>query len=482
MKRTFKRLSAILLASLMLAALAGCALREKEPADAETTDGGAYTTEELQQVAVQVGNYTITKGDLIDQYDYLAQMYSYYGQPTPTTDAEIEALQDNALDALLMEKVLLYQADLMGVTLDADAISEVEALVDADIKSYMDQYRAQAESEGAADVEMRALEIFQDQLSMSGMDMDVAGFRQYVHDYYQNSRIMTMLQERVQADVSVSDEETQDYYDNLLSTQKESFDAAKENYRDKAEAYQMDGGDPVTYAPEGFVRVHVIQISPEEAMPAEYTTLTSAMADLEKEYGQKALEALADKYAAQGADPASTPLSVKSDEIEGGADLIKQYLTSKATADELYEAYVADARAKADKAYAALEAGDAFADVRKEYGEDARYSTYPSFAETGMLMMKEGDTEWDDKLTEAALKLEAGAYSPVVLADDSFYILQKIGDEPSGERAFADLKEEIAAAALSEKEEEYWNNKLDEWMADDSIVTRFEDVYRDIGK
>ena len=170
-------------------------------------------------------------------------------------------------------------------------------------------------------------------------------------------------------------------------------------------------------------------------------------------------------------------------EIENGAQIVSDYLTKKAAGDALYEEYIKDARAKANEAYAALESGTGFTDVLTQYGEDTTYTDYPSFVDSGMLMYIGGeDTVWDTKLVDAVKQLKDGEYTAVIQVDDTFYILQLVGSEPSGEKTLADAHDAVQAKVIADNGDTLWNDTLKKWQDDESITTYNESVYRDIGK
>lgn len=471
--KLFKTLCALLIA-LMLAVFAGCSLKN------ETADGeDAAADADRDAVAVVVGGeYEITKGEIQDQYDYYVQLYSYYGMSAPATDEEIESMQDSVVSSLVIEKLKLYQAKQLGITLTDELAQQAKDQADADIESYLAEFRTQAESEGAADVEARALEIFQEELDAAEMNMDVEEFRAYLVGFYGDQMLVEKLEEQIKSEVSVTDEEVQAHYDDLLASQKETYTATPADYLAAAEEYQKSGGDPMLYTPEGYIRVRTITITPTGELSADYDTLKNELSALEAEYGKKALEALGTQYTAGS----ETLPDVATSSIENAADILSQYAEKKAEAAALYETYIKDARAKADEAYAKLAGGAAFTDVLAEYGEDELYTTYPSFVETGLLMLREGDAMWDEALVAAVLQLKPGEYSKVIQLDDMFYIVQVVGDEPAGEKPLDAVYDSIKAAALSEKAETYWNEKLDEWKNDDSATVYHEDVYRGVGK
>ncbi len=458
MKITTRKWIALLLAALMLAATAACALEESDGAK-------TYSDKERAKVAVTVGDkYDITKGEIVDQYEYLVEMYTYYGMAAPTADADVESMQDSVIDNLVSSKILLYKAEQMGISLDDDERAAVEVKIEEEMQYWFDSFTEQATSEGAEDVDARANELFEAALADSGMDMNVEGYREYLSEMMMNEAITTKLEETVKAEVAVTEEDVQAYYDNLLETQKEAYDADPSVYASEAEAYDMSGGNPIVYAPKGYMRVKVIMVSPEEEIDETYTTLNTELEALEQEYGKLAL---AEDAAANA---------------ERMAEIKTEYAEKKAEADELYAAYIADAQEKINKAYEALQSGTSFDDVLAEYGEDDIYSTYPTIAEKGILMLKESEETMDAALVEAVLALEEGAYSEVIQVGDAFYIAAPVGDEPAGEVALENVHDVIEAMALSEKAETLWTERQEEWNNDTSLVVYHEDVYRDIGK
>lgn len=485
MSLNWKRALSAMMAIALLLSFAACAKGTDTASSSDATSSdAAYTDEELAQVAVKIGDdFTITKGDIIDEYDYMVQMYSYYGMSAPTATEDIEAMQDDVISTLVADKIQLYEAKLMGVTLTDDQKADAEAQAEEQMQYYLESFRSQAQSEGATDVETRAQEIFQEQLDAAGMDMDVDGFRAYVIENLENQALKEALKAKVTEGVTATEDEVSDYYDNLLSTQKDSYTTTPSDYLTAAEDYQKDGGDPMLYTPEGYVRVRTITISPAEDISDDYTALKSELDDLSSQYGAAALEALAAKYAATGKDASDTSVSVTTSEIENGAQLVSDYVTKKAAADALYEEYIKDARTKANEAYAALESGTSFTDALNQYGEDTMYTDYPSFVDTGLLMYVGGeDTVWDAKLVDAVKQLKDGEYSAVIQIDDMFYILQLVGSEPAGEKTLADAHDAIEAQVVSSNADTLWSETLQKWQNDTSIATYYEDVYRDIGK
>ncbi len=487
MNNIWKKALSVSLAVALTLSFAACAKNNANNAsgsNATSSNASGYSDAELEKVAVKVGDdFKITKGDVLDEYNYMVSMYTSYGMAAPTTTEDIEKMQDSVISTLVSDKIQQYEAKAMGITLTADEQASVDKQVEDQMKYYMDTFRSQAQSEGATDVEARTLEIFQEQLDSAGMEMDVDGFRAYMTEQYTNEALKTALKASVTKDITATDEEIQKYYDDLLASQKDSLSKSPADYGASAEDFQKNGGDPMLYTPEGYVRVRSISITPAGDVSADYTSLKDELTKIEAQYGAAALTALADKYAASGAPASSTNINVTTADIEGGAALVSDYITKKAAADALYENYIKDAREKANEALTSLEAGTKFEDVLTKYGEDTMYTDYPSFVDTGLLMYIGGeDTMWDAKLVQAVGQLKDGEHTAVIQVDDMFYILQLVGSEPAGEKSLTDSYDAVKAAAVAKNVEAAWNTQLETWQNDTKITTYYEDVYRDIGK
>lgn len=480
---TWKKALSALLAVALTLSFAACGKGANNVSGSNASASNAADPDR-DKVAVKVGDkYTITKGEIADQYDYMVSMYSAYGMSAPTEDADIESMQDSVISSLVAEKIQLYEADQLGITLTDEQKATVDKQVEDQMKSYTDTFREQAKQEGATDVDARALEIFQEQIDAAGMELDVDGFRNFMLESYTDAAVKEALKAQITKDVTATDEEIQKYYDDLLASQKDSYTTTPADYGPSAEDFQMNGGDPMLYTPEGYVRVRSISISPAGEVSADYTALKDELTKIEAEYGAAALAALSGKYTEKGAAATDTGINVTTAEIEGGANLVSDYITKKAAADALYEEYIKDAREKANEALASLDAGTGFEDVLKKYGEDTMYTSYPSFVDTGLLMYVGGeDTNWNEELVKAVGLLKDGEHTAVILVDDVFYILQLVGTEKAGERSMTDAYDDVKAAVVAKNGETLWNTQMETWQNDTKLVTYYENVFRSIGK
>jgi len=460
MKKTIRAIA--LLLSLALAfALSACSEQQT------TVEPTAAPAAEINpdSVAVEVGDgFSVTYAEVEDYYNYLISMMSYYGMSAPTADADIESYQDQAVAALLSAKKQLYFAEQMGLDeLTAEESSEVQALVDEEMDYYLQEFTAMAEQEGAADVAARAEEIFAEQLAAAGMDMDVAAYEEYVYSAYAQEKVIEKLEAHIRGTAAVTEDDVKSFYESLVTSQTASYEADAATYLTDAENYEMNGGTPAVVVPEGYIRVKVIAVEPQTALDASYEEKTATMANYEAEYGKLALSSDANDAA-------------RMKEIE------TLYKALEIETDKMYEEYIAPARTKIEEAKAKLDGGEAFDAVLASHGEDTMYIAYRTIAERGRLMMLEGDDGWETELREAALALNDGEYSDIIRIDDAYYIVCRVGSETAGTVALEDIYEAVEAAALLDASDTVWNEQLNLWDADDSMVTYHEEVYRSIGK
>lgn len=462
MKRRITRMLAVALCVALALGAAACG--EQQAQDGATPAPGQAADRDA--VAVQIGeDFTVTYGEVADYYDYIVSMMSYYGVSAPTADADIESYQDEAVDGLVAQKKQLYFAKQLGLDeLTADEEAEVQAAVDEEMEYYFDMFRSDAEAEGAEDIEARAQELFNEELTASGMEMDYVEFEEYIFEQVAQQKTLEKLQEHVRSAATVDDDDVQAYYDQLLESQTTAYGEDASQYLTDQENFEMNGGDPAVVVPEGFLRVKVVTVAPQEAIDDTYEEKVAQMSEYEAEYGKLMLE-----------DEKANAARLK--------EIKTLYDALRVETDQMYEAYMADAKAKIEEAKAKLDGGESIDAVLESYGEDAAYTEYALIAEHGRLMAQQsGADDFDDTLRNAALALADGTYSDVLQADDTYYIVYRVGTETAGTRTLDEVREAVEAAALTAEADAVWAEQEAEWDEDDSMVTYHEEVYRSIGK
>lgn len=461
MKKGIRAL-ALLLCLAMMVSLAACGSKTDVKEEAKLATG----TPAADAVVASVGSYTVTYSDLAEYYDYYMEMMSYYGYEMPESDEDIEDIQDALLSDYVNNKKLYYYADQYGITLSEEDIADVKAQAEDEMAYYMEDFVAAAKEEGLTDeaeINARAKELFASDLAEYGIEMTPDEYADYIYDQIVDETRLTLLEDYIYAQVSVTDEDVEKYFSNLADRQREGYLADPSAYAADVEYYEKEGGDPVVYAPEGYLRVKVLYLEPESALDASYAEKLSTMAELEAEYGTLALQ-----------DEAGNSARLKEIRETYGA-------LAKETA-EMYETYISATRDKADDIHAKLVAGEDFDSLLVANGTDLDYVTYETVWKNGKLLSREGGDGWDDMIRETAISLEPGSFSKVIKVDDAYCIVYLVGEQPSGVANFADVMEQVRQQALLAAQTEHYTAVQTEWEADDSMVTYYEEVYRGIGK
>lgn len=459
MNQTVKRTLALLLMLALTLPLAACG--EKAPAPGAEAPAPAA---DRDTVVATVGSYEVKRGDMMDTYASIVQSYQYFGQAAPTDAASIEQMQDGALEELVGAKMMYYQGELMGLyPLTEEQAAEVAAETEANVAELMDSFTAYAEEEGAEDLAARAAEMIDEALAANGWGIDFEGYKDWLAEYNTTVKLTELVKEKVESEAVIDEETYHNYYDELLAAQREKYAATPEEYLHDAEDYEMYGASPVLVAPEGFVRVKAIVFEPGGTADENYDAKLSEMAELEAEYGALALS---------GEEGAEARL----------AELREKYALLAAETNEMRKSFFGDASDKAAEALKKLSEGADFDETLLSYGSDKAYATYEAVGQKGRLMALSGDDGWDDKLHQAVEALSDGAHSDIIETDGALYIIQRVGAEPAAAVAYETAKPLITALAETEAKEALWAERQAEWLADESVVTYFEDAYRDIGK
>lgn len=461
-----KKLLALLMAAVMCAAVfAGCRLDEEAEPEA---------TVDRDLVVAEVGDMTVTYGEVSDYVQTYMYYYSMYGYDLTGDDEGIEYLQDSIVDMLVKNLVALYMADELGLTdLTAEQQAELAAAQEEEIDSLWAYHLAAAETEAESDptidVEARAKELAEEEaLSYTGEEMTYEEYTQYLADNVRDDYYTKLLENYVFADLSVPESEVVASYNDLLASDKEAYAEDPTAYVDDQMYYDQGGSTtPPTTVPEGFSRAMLIYCTAGGDIDETFTANQTTMAALATEY-----QTLAWEDASTGADANAARM----------AEILAEYSRLAADNAVIEGQFYADAKAKIDAAYARLEAGEDFAAVMAECTENDMFISYTTIAENGMIIRADLDTgDWTAEQTAQFAKLKLGEYSPVFFDTDGYCIIYYASDVPAGDADISLLYDSIQTDLLENLQDTEWTAALEEWMAS-GIVTLYEDRYRDIGK
>ena len=458
-----KRILAATVAVLLCAALLGCSLVSVDQ------------DKDRAQIAAKVGNLEITKGEVMDafayQYSYMVSIYQqFYGTATIPPE-EIANLRTAAVESLIEQKMYEYQATLQGYTeLTEEQKTELAGMVEEDLEYINGVAVQQAEAEFAEDpdivVETRAAEILPTiTLQYVGEELDYEGLRKWLEDYYSGDLLSTRMVDDFNATITITDEEVRAAYDEQLQAEIDEATELPGSYKGDQEYVEKYDGMLPLYTPEGYRRVKVISIAPEEALSAAYTENEATMTDITYELGSL-------QTSAQSTQENAARIT----------ELQTQYATLESANKAEKEAFFAQSKANIDAAYEKLQGGASFDSVMMEYTQDTDMLDYEIFQQKGKLMSEhESTTDFPQAVKDATLALTAkGSYTGILFVDDVYYIVCYVGDEPAGARAFSEVEDALRASTLSNKQAAEWDVLMSEWMADTKLVTRNESVYANL--
>ena len=460
MNHYWKKAAALLVALLLVISFAGCLEKDGTDAAAPEATDAADTAAELDYTAtaIELGDVKITVQDLKDIYDEYSYYMQYYGMEVDAESA-VSYAEQSALNSYL----LVWQAGVQGLTLSDDEFKEVDTAAEDQRKQLIEYYVESLQEEGGTDVtdyETYALEqIESDVMSNYGITFD-----EYM-DTYRTYLINSKLGEKVEAafndTIDITDDEVTTWYTDTSAEQATTFETTPTDYQSVVEDFESGASlVPALVVPEGYSRVRLVCITPEEELDAAYDTNKTEMTTLEAEYGA---------------------LVLTNSDAARQAEIKTRYAELQAENDALYEAYVSVARENAAKAKEALDGGTAFTDVMKTF--NSIEPTDAALEKGELLYTAEAQDDLGTALIEAIAALADGAYSDVILVGDSYYIVQLVGAEPAGTVAFADAKDTIRAAALDEKRSTAWTEIQDEWYTEASgIAVYHRDAYASLGQ
>ena len=444
------KLMALLMALLMLA---GCNLIATDP------------VLDAQQVVAKVGDTEITKGEWLAQTENVLYnnqlMYYYYGLSYDVTDSQaIADARSTAIDNMITSEVLKQKAAAEGLdVLSEEEQAQVEENVQSDWSSYLDSYTTLYFSD--SDLEGEELEnAVIARMGEDGITQDA------LRAMYTDDIISDHLYQFAIQGVEVTDDEVRMEYDGLVLDQQATLDATPTLYQ----SYVSNGTD-IYYVPEGYRGIKQILIALDEDQANEIAELQSTITtnDTALEDLRTQLDELQNPV--EGEEPTATPgeIEASTEQVETQiAQLVEENATAQTQLDELQTQAYAQIEATASEALEKAQAGEDFDELIATYGEDEGMKEEP-YASQGYPVC-EGLTAYVAEFQDAAMALEkVGDISGLVKTSYGYHILQYAQDIPSGPVAYETVEADLRAQLLSDKQEEAYAAKVDEWVAEADV-------------
>ena len=461
-----KTIAILLLAAMLAVFAAGCSLKKDEaPKSVEDVD----PTSPILTIGDQNISFAIYKA-LYDSY--LPYMQSSGYDPLESVSA-LESFQDWLVDSLSRDLVVLHQAESNGFTLTEEQEQELAKQTEEELKELYDTYYEQAEQDHEDDPSIPAEVYFEDYISYvsklyTGTEMSWEDYQKAYAEEARRSFIIESYKDKVCEEFVPTTQDVTDWYDSQYTSNKTTYTDYPSRYKTDEEYYEKyfgikDGASPVLYVPSGYSRIMDIVVSPKGELSEQYNTDIARMAEIKAEYSDLAFE-----DAVAGTD----------NNTESMAALIEEYNTLKASTDAEYASYTAAAHDKIEKAYAALQSGQPFAQVMMDYTEDTviigdeDYEGCAAFREKGRLISLEhaSSGDWSDTVKAEFDKLKKGEHSGVFMDGDSYRIIYYVSDEKAGDVQLNDVFADIKTLCAETAKDSQWEDIVDEWLNDPELV------------
>ncbi len=524
MKRTFAKLTAMLLALMLL--LTGCNL-----IDVDQVALIEQEREELEeQYSVVLAEYdggTVTEFDALasfySNYSYLYQLYSYFSMSI--TEDMIDELVQEAVEAEVENAAISLQFESRGLTLDVtdeEILEESEESYQESYEYYIDEADGDTDEEKAANAE---LSLYSQGFTVDRLyEMNLASYK------------AEAVQEDTEAEITeVTDDEMQEAYEEELAADEETYTDTPTQFESDA----TDSDEIICWRPEGYRAVkHVLVIPEDDVLDAvtdardavdtaeeELETLLEEMDEATDDDADEETEDAETDESAEDADDAEDEETDESaedaddaedeeaaeeteeseeteeadeeedtaeDETEDDteeeaeddsedeeddestrsveeiqADIDAKYAEIdelQAVADAAEEACIASVQDTIDEIYAALDAGEDIDTVMEEYGEDPGMQSDPSMT-TGYYVCADS-TNWDEYFSAGAMALQSvGDYSDTpVISSSGIHIIYYYADVESGAVPLEEVYDALYEQTLETLKSEHYESELESWV------------------
>ena len=466
MKR-IKRFLIILTALLLILPLAGCLVPNEggQSADATASSGAvaapggtnsnagtAAETFDSDAVAIELGSIQITAGEVESMFD---QYISYFSYGYSLDEETLEEFLRMSEEWLIEYYLPLWKAEQLGITLSDEEEASIAAEAEKSVAEernellcmFAEEYTDIEESIDDASVLTEA----QLSATLDGINAELVEyygegftFDDYLamrHEDYvlslRSDRLSEILRERVVTDSAIDQETADQWYETTLEEQKTKYEASPEEFF--YDAQDGENGMLILYAPDGYVRVQVLEFVPEGEPDEKIEANVRKMSEYEAEYGALVLN---------DSDP------------DRKAEIEAEYAALKAEQASLEEAYFGAVIKKSAEAYDALADGLSFEEAMDRYnvadetgsGKDER------------LVYVNGVDPRYDGIASVAKTLEPGAYSNPVLVDGVYMIVKLVEVIPGGVVDRSTIEDRILTAAANERKDTLWEVQYDAWL------------------
>ena len=477
MRHTIVKLTGLLV--VLALTLTGCNLIGVDPM-MQLDEDFAALDKDYAAVVVEYDGGTVTKGDVLGRfasmYSYYAQMYSMFGMNM--TNEVIENVKQESAEAAVEAVAVSKELEKRGLSLSEEQLAEVQKTADENYKQAFDSFYTSAEGKG--EVKDRQTEY----------NMYLNGYsKQMFYNTQLDQANHTLLEETVKAEIAdLSDEELQTAYDEKVSEDEEQY----ANDASAFETAMSSEEDTVAWIPEGYRTVKHILVKPEDAVLTAVTDARTALTDAQSkledyeteledlndadepeadaEAADAEEEAAEEEEAEEALEPTEAPRTAE--EIQADIDKARADVDAAKKAVETAEAACLDSvKDKTDEIYAKIEAGEDFAALIEQYGEDPGMKNEPTASRGYYVCAQKGN--WDQNFNDGAMSLQnvGDVTETPVISTSGVHIIRYESDVTAGPVGLDAIREKLHDETLENMKADHYDDTLS------SLVEALNPVY-----
>ena len=454
-----------LLAALMLClvpVLSGLAETADETAAETTEEAAAETTEETAEedavaypvtgdpsdVLATVNGEAITRAEVNELYDYIYEMYSYYGAyygidvTDPETQQQMYAMAAQYTVSYKIEEQ--KEAEMGFDQLTDEELAELEEETDENWEGYIESYITYYGGGLADDAT--------DEEKLAARTNAVAGLEAmgYTYDSMLESAKSNAAYEKLYAevvkDVTVTDEEVEAAFEEQVAEDAQTYaDAAT------YEVYTQYYGYDSYYVPEGYRGIIHILLNVDDDLLSTYQDLEARLEEQEAAASEESTETAETTESDEETEP------VTQEQVDAARDAI-----------------LASLQTTIDDIYARLDAGESFESLIAEYGNDPGMETEP-YASEGYSVSQDS-VMFDPVFVQAAFSVDnVGDVSEPYIGSYGVHIIKYLRDVPAGAVELTDdIKATVRETLLSTAESEAYEAATNAWLEESEVVYDLE--------
>lgn len=438
---------------------------------------------ELQDtdVLATVNGTELTWADVAPVYDSLVSSYGNYYDLTDS--ANVELFRAVAMQNKINEVIMQAKIAELGIALTDEEAAAAEEDAQSDWDNAISSYISQQHSD------------LTDESSQEDKDAANAEAVQYFNDLgyspeslkenYKQYALYDKLEATIVQDVTVTDEEVEALYQELVESDRTLYEndiaayVDYNNYVDQMARYAMYYGtdssmDYAWYRPAGFRAVKHILLPVDAELMQTYQDL---QARLEEQVESET----------EGDEESAAAAAEETADAEATAEPTEEPVTQEQV-DEAKAAILASIADKIDEIYAKIEEGVDFDELIAEYGvnEDGTASDPGMTSEpykTSGYEVSSASTNYVAPFVEAAFSVDnVGDVSAPYISSYGVHIVKYIADIPAGPIEMTEAQREAKRTELlTSKQNELYTATMDQWNQEADITyTGLTPSYADI--